>query len=70
MKQRIVTGLLAGVLFLALLFLGGYWFGGLMVIMAIIGYREYLRMNRLNTHKQQRYLIDCDFIFGIHRVRQ
>jgi phosphatidate cytidylyltransferase len=38
------------------LFLGGYWFGGLMVIMAIIGYREYLRMNRLNTHKISAYV--------------
>jgi phosphatidate cytidylyltransferase len=56
MKQRIVTGLLAGVVFLTLLFLGGYWFCGLMVIMAIIGYREYLRMNRLNIHKISAYV--------------
>lgn len=45
MKQRIVTGVVAGLLFITLLILGGYWYAGLIVVLSIIGYREYIQMN-------------------------
>jgi phosphatidate cytidylyltransferase len=47
LKQRIVTGLLAGAVFLFLLISGGYWFAGLIFVLSVIGYDEYLRMNKL-----------------------
>ncbi|WP_426447040.1 phosphatidate cytidylyltransferase [Paenibacillus sp. S-38] len=53
MKQRIVTGIAAGLGFLLLLYLGGSWYTGLILILALIGYDEFLRMNGL---KQGRVL--------------
>jgi phosphatidate cytidylyltransferase len=44
MKQRIVTGAIAGAAFIALLAWGGYAFAGLILLMALIGYREYVQM--------------------------
>jgi phosphatidate cytidylyltransferase len=49
LRKRIVTGVLAGALFLAMLCLGGYWFAGLILAMAAVGFWEYVRMNRLNN---------------------
>ncbi|MBD0380322.1 phosphatidate cytidylyltransferase [Paenibacillus sedimenti] len=51
MKQRIVTGVIAGLVFITLLVLGGYWYAGLIVLLSIIGYREYIQMNGFTTHK-------------------
>jgi len=51
LKQRIVTGVIAAIAFLSLLVLGGYWYSGLILIMAIIGYYEYIRMFGLLNHK-------------------
>lgn len=51
LKQRIVTGVVAGAGFLLLLYLGGYWFAGLIFVLSIIGFEEYLRMNRLQANK-------------------
>ncbi|SFL45620.1 phosphatidate cytidylyltransferase [Paenibacillus sp. 1_12] len=48
MKQRIVTGIIAAIVFLTLLYLGSYWFTGLIVITALIGFYEYAKMNKLN----------------------
>ncbi|MEW9697686.1 phosphatidate cytidylyltransferase [Paenibacillus sp. SI8] len=45
MKQRIVTGIIAGIVFITLLVLGSYWYAGLIVLVSIIGYREYIQMN-------------------------
>ncbi len=47
MKQRLVTGLIAGVFFLAMLILGSYWFTALMMVLAVIGFDEYMRMLKL-----------------------
>lgn len=49
MKQRIVTGLLAGSVFLAALWLGGYGFASLIFVLSVIGFGEFLRMNKLQT---------------------
>ncbi|WP_159884335.1 phosphatidate cytidylyltransferase [Paenibacillus puerhi] len=51
MKQRIVTGIVAGLAFFILLYLGGYWFTGLIVALAVIGYDEFLRMNGLKKNR-------------------
>ncbi|TBL77763.1 phosphatidate cytidylyltransferase [Paenibacillus thalictri] len=50
MKQRIVTGLIAGIGFLILLLAGGYWFTGLLLVMSAIGYDEFMRMNDLKRY--------------------
>jgi phosphatidate cytidylyltransferase len=51
LKQRIVTGVIAGLVFITLLVLGGYWYAGLIVLLSIIGYREYMRMNGFTKYK-------------------
>ncbi|NOV03133.1 phosphatidate cytidylyltransferase [Paenibacillus planticolens] len=51
MKQRIVTGVVAGLVFISLLVLGGYWYAGLIVLLSILGYREYLQMNGYSKYK-------------------
>lgn len=51
MKQRIVTGLIAGIGFIALLVLGGFWFSALILLMAAIACDEFLRMNGLKNSK-------------------
>ncbi|MBC8080507.1 MAG: phosphatidate cytidylyltransferase [Gorillibacterium sp.] len=48
MLTRIITGVLAGAVFIGILLLGGYWFAGLVTLMALVGYDEYLRMNKIN----------------------
>jgi phosphatidate cytidylyltransferase len=45
MVQRIVTGLAAGVVFAGLLWLGGWWYTVLLVVMAWIGFAEYVKLN-------------------------
>jgi phosphatidate cytidylyltransferase len=45
MAQRIVTGVIAGAVFAGLLWLGGWMYAGLLIIMAIIGYAEFVRLN-------------------------
>lgn len=45
MKQRLITGVLAGALFIALTILGGAYYTGLLIVLALIGFAEYVRMN-------------------------
>ncbi|WNR46678.1 phosphatidate cytidylyltransferase [Paenibacillus roseipurpureus] len=51
MKQRIITGVIAGLVFLTLLVLGDLWYAGLIVLVSIIGYREYMQMNGYMSFK-------------------
>jgi phosphatidate cytidylyltransferase len=44
LKQRIITGLIAGIVFLILLYVGGYWFTALIMALAVVGFDEYMRM--------------------------
>lgn len=44
MKQRIITGVTAGSAFIIVLVLGGYWYMSLVMLLAVIGYDEFLRM--------------------------
>lgn len=45
MKQRLITGIIAGALFIALTIAGGALYTSLLVLLAIIGFSEYTRMN-------------------------
>ncbi len=47
MKERIIYGVIAGILFITMLALGGYWFTSLITVMAVLGYREFIRLNQL-----------------------
>lgn len=47
MKQRIITGLIAGIAFLTCMIIGGPWYQGLLVVLALIGFYEFVRMNHL-----------------------
>lgn len=47
MKQRIVTGVIAAIVFLTLLYLGNYWFNSLILLTSLIGFYEYVKMNSL-----------------------
>jgi phosphatidate cytidylyltransferase len=45
LKQRILTGLAAGLVFILITVLGGWLFYGLLLLLAIIGYSEFTRIN-------------------------
>jgi phosphatidate cytidylyltransferase len=49
LKQRLVTGLITGSGFIGMLILGGYSFAALIVVLAFIGYYEFVRMNQLRV---------------------
>lgn len=51
MKQRIITGVIAGVFFLGMLALGGFWYSALILLLAVIGYNEYMKMSNLLQNK-------------------
>lgn len=44
MKQRIITGLIAGSLFIGLTIVGGWYYYAMLVLLAFIGFFEYVRM--------------------------
>lgn len=46
MGQRIVTGVVAGAGFLALLLVGGGFYSALLALLALIGFHEYVRLNK------------------------
>jgi len=48
MRTRVITGVLAGGAFIALLVIGGYAYAALIALMALIGYDEFVRMNKLS----------------------
>jgi phosphatidate cytidylyltransferase len=51
LKQRIITGIIAGLIFIIFLMLGGYWYSGLILLLSIIGYDEFARMNEMKKHR-------------------
>ncbi|MBS7530445.1 phosphatidate cytidylyltransferase [Hazenella sp. IB182353] len=53
MKQRFITAVLLGAVFLSLLYLGGWWYSGIMYVLAVIGFIEYAKMNRLEWYQSQ-----------------
>jgi phosphatidate cytidylyltransferase len=61
LKQRIITGIIAGILFLSVLILGGNLFTGIIGILAIIGLIELLKMRKMEH-------VRFPFILGIITV--
>jgi phosphatidate cytidylyltransferase len=51
LKQRILTGVIAGLFFITFLILGGHWYSGLILLLSIIGYDEFARMNDMRKHR-------------------
>ena len=49
MRQRIVTGTLAAAFFLSVLAVGGVWFALLIILLAIVGYREFVKLNGMRA---------------------
>ncbi len=47
MKQRLITGIIAGIVFLGFCFLGGLPYHILVLAMALIGYYEFVRMTQV-----------------------
>lgn len=45
MVQRLVTGFIAGTAFIGLLVVGGWYYTGLLLLLALIGFWEYARLN-------------------------
>jgi len=45
MRQRIVTGVVAGAAFVGLLAAGGWYYTGLLLLMAVLGYAEFAKLN-------------------------
>ncbi|WP_232697066.1 phosphatidate cytidylyltransferase [Brevibacillus daliensis] len=44
MKQRVITGLVGGILFVSLMYLGGMWYSSFILLLALIGFYEFMRM--------------------------
>lgn len=47
LKQRLITGIVAGSVFLAVCLLGGWSYHALIILMALVGYYEFVRMIKL-----------------------
>ncbi|CAH0119845.1 hypothetical protein PAE9249_02353 [Paenibacillus sp. CECT 9249] len=47
MKQRVITGFIAGTGFILCCILGEPWYNGLMILLSLVGYYEFIRMNGL-----------------------
>ncbi|UNK16674.1 phosphatidate cytidylyltransferase [Paenibacillus sp. N3/727] len=47
MKQRVITGIVAGAVFLGLCFMGGLWYHLLVLAMSLIGYYEFVKMTKV-----------------------
>ncbi len=56
MKTRIITGIWAGAIFLALLYLGGLPFLAFMAILTLLGYTELVRMRQWSGSRVPRIL--------------
>jgi phosphatidate cytidylyltransferase len=46
MGQRLVTGVIAGAAFIGLLVAGGWYYTAILLLLALIGYWEYVRLNK------------------------
>lgn len=61
MKQRIITGVIAGAAFIGMLALGGWFYTGLLLVMAMIGFWEYIKLNGQSWRR-------VDALFGFAAV--
>ncbi|SMO53653.1 phosphatidate cytidylyltransferase [Melghirimyces algeriensis] len=56
MKQRMITGVLGGAVFLTLLWVGRWGYAGMVTIMATIGFLEFCRMKRVSFQSVQSWI--------------
>lgn len=56
MRQRVITGVLGAIAYLALLFLGAEWYTGAIVVLATISYLEFSQM-KVKTWRQPHVLL-------------
>ncbi|WP_339063258.1 phosphatidate cytidylyltransferase [Tepidibacillus marianensis] len=72
MKQRIVTGAIGAIGFLYLVWLGGMAYSFLILLLAIVGYYEYVKMNKYNDILTIQSMIGLLFIIlmilGINHI--
>ncbi|RXZ76927.1 phosphatidate cytidylyltransferase [Paenibacillaceae bacterium] len=50
MKQRILTGIIAGAAFIGITIWGGWGYAGMLLLLSLIGYYEFVRMNGFSWH--------------------
>mgnify|MGYP001043613708 CR=1 FL=1 len=67
MKQRIITGVIAGILFLTFFYLGGSFFMGLMLALGLIGLSEIIKLIKLPLSSFPSILSFIAFIFFFFR---
>lgn len=65
MKQRIMTGILAATGFLTLLWLGGFWFVGLILLISLIASYEFISIQQMTS---KRFIVMIGFIGTIFFV--
>lgn len=51
MRQRIITGLLAALFFLTMLAAGSEWYALLIIALALVGYREFVKLNGMRARE-------------------
>jgi phosphatidate cytidylyltransferase len=51
LRQRIVTGVLAGIVFGIMTIIGGWFYNGIVLALAIIGFYEYARLNGFRPYE-------------------
>lgn len=56
MKERVITGFFGGSLFLGAMFYGGMFFNSLLLLMAVVGYRELLSMMKTPRYKMEEWI--------------
>jgi phosphatidate cytidylyltransferase len=49
MKERVLSGVIAGSLFIAMLIVGHYWYAGLIVLLAILAHFEFMKLNGISA---------------------
>ena len=56
MKQRIITGVAAAAVFIGMLCWGGFAYGLFIVLMAVVGFHEFARLNRISGPGSGRFV--------------
>ena len=62
-KQRIITAAIGIPLFLLMIILGGWWLGGLLIILGMLGAYEYVRMVQKIPSQQPYMWYICGFLY-------
>lgn len=63
LKQRVITAAIAAPLLLLFLWLNGWWLGGLMIILTLIGWYEYCRLLTAMDRRRGPLWIVCGLLY-------